>query len=482
MNKYFQKLGWLIAPAFLAAFVALGCDTPRSSPVAVTSGEAGLNISTTHAVPLYKDIHSACTVDIFYTKGMVSRDILSEPYFSFVKSLNFTSLQYSGGSTADHEHVIVGETRVSGGKGDGYNMREEDAKARGESFESLLDGAGTAKFGVDFFNQYCALLKKLQIRGDVIANVQSGTLTELYWKIEQSNAERVIFGMEQSTGSNTYDFPDGITYRKKITAWIDSVKKKFPGIITVVDAAPIYKSQSRAGEWNKEIRNMPGDEARLYLWDKDLMVTGENAAENLVSINRIYAETIPSWLDEFRQQFPGKKASVWQWGLKPKTAVYNSMLGCLYIGKFYQFVIDYNKTHDNFIGYASFMSLKSLDRGDAGNGRKDKDATNHYEALKLCGLIFNGQKRVDDLAISGLKGLTGVAFDENGKYMLLLINETGTEINVPSLKVNGTAVSPKSYVVTSVSAPSLDSYAVNYATTSSSQLKVAPYSLNIVSF
>src|SRR5689334_3396883 len=49
--------------------------TISSSPSSPTkSFTAGISISTAHAVPLYKDIHSACTVDIFYSKKNQTRD------------------------------------------------------------------------------------------------------------------------------------------------------------------------------------------------------------------------------------------------------------------------------------------------------------------------------------------------------------------------------------------------------------------------
>jgi hypothetical protein len=438
-----------------------------------------ISISTAHSVPLYKDIHSACTVDIFYSKGMVSRDILSEPYFSFIKGMNFTSLQYSGGSTADHDHVIIGDTLISGGKGDGYNMRPEDAQVRGESFDALLDGAGTIKFGVDFFNAYCALLHKLHIPGAIIANVQSGTLQELYWKIQRSNAKRVIFGMEQSLGSNKYDFPDGAAYKSKISQWIDSVKRKFPGIITVIDAAPVFKNNPKFSAWNQELQDMPADETRLYLWDKDLFAAGTDANTNLATINSALNQTIPQWLEQFSKTFPGKKASVWQWGLKPKTAVYNNMLSCLYIAKFYQFMIEYNKTHNNFIGYASFMSLKSLDRGDDGRGRGD--ASNMAAALRLCGMLFSGNKKVDDLAITGVNGVTGISLDENGKYTLLLINETGNDVANALITINGKPLEPQ-VKITTLASSSLDGNPMALNNEGSSTVSLKPYSVNIVEF
>lgn len=189
-----------------------------------SSTDAGITINTANAVALYKQVHSGVTIDIFFAKGMVPRNILADPYFSWLKALNLNSLQYSGGSTSDHDHAIIGDTLINGGKGDGYNLRREDAEARGESFDEILDGVGTVKFGVDFFNQYTALLKiKSSGRPDCqCAGRHSGGVV---LKIERSNAQRVIFGLEQNISSNARDYPDGNAYKKKISQWIEAVEK-----------------------------------------------------------------------------------------------------------------------------------------------------------------------------------------------------------------------------------------------------------------
>ncbi len=453
-----------------------------SAPVATFvpgSSSASIDISSARAVPFYRDIHSACTADIFFSRGMRTREVLNQSYLSFIKSFNFTSLQYSGGSTADHDHAIVGDTRISGGKGDGYNINPADLKMRGEDINGILDGVGNVRFGVDFFNEYSALLTKLNIPGDLIANVQAGTVDELIWKIQQAHAQRVIFGMEQNLPGNSFDFPDGKAYEAKITKWIMAVKQKFPGITIAVDAAPVYKSNSRYIEWNDAIRNMPADEVRLYLWDKDGTVWSADQNENLARMNRLFTETFPHWFDREKELFPGKKVSIWQWGLKSKSNLFNTMGACIYIGKFYEFMINYNRVNNNYIGYAAFMSLKSLDRGDG-------YVLNHALPLQACGKLFSGEKRVMDLSIKGSQGLSGVALESvgqtDGKYMLLLINESGNELSIPALTIDNAPYSSKKFSVTSVHAANLASTDVSMTTQTTASLSLPPFSVNIVEF
>ena len=450
-------------------------QTSSSSEPVSKSAPVSIIISTAHPVPLYKDIHSACTADIFFGKRREARDILDEPYFSFVKSFNFNSLQYSGGSTADHDHVIVGDSKISGGRGDGYNISAADCQARGEDINAVLDGVGTIHFGKDFFNEYSALLNKLGIHGDIIANVQGGTLDELYWKIDQAHAKRVIFGMEQNLESNIHDYPDGNTYKAKITKWINAVKQKYPNIITVIDAAPVYRPNPKFTGWNNQLQGMPGDEVRLYLWDKDAVAWQTDQNQNLAVMNQAFNSTIPHWFEQLRQEFPGKKVSVWQWGLKGKSELYNTMAACIYIAKFYKFMIDYNKANNNYIGYASYMSLKSLNRGEG-------EILNNAYALQSCGKLFTGNKRVLDLQVNGVNGVSGVACDEYGKYTLLLINETGNEVGIPGVAIDNSTVQGKKFTIISLNAASLGSTDISMDTKTFSSISLHPYSVNVVEF
>ena len=137
-------------------------------------------------------------------------------------------------------------------------------------------------------------------------------------------------------------------------------------------------------------------------------------------------------------------------------------------------MIDYNKANNNYISYASWMTIKSLNR----NG----ETANHALPLQACGNLFYGNKRVLDLSVTGINGVSGVACDENGKYTLLLINETPNEVSVPNLTVDGAQVQGKKFTITSVSAASLESMNVSMNTKTYSSISLQPYSVNVVEF
>ena len=436
---------------------------------------AAIHISNDHPVPLNRQIHSGCVADIFYGKKMEPRDIASDPYFSFLKDLNFTSLQYSGGANSHVDHVFIGDTTVYDGKGDGYNIREEDCTARGKDINSFLEGVGSVHFGKDFFNEYCALLNKLQIPGDIIANVETANIDELIWKIQRAHAQRVILGMETCTGSNDMYYPDGATYVSKITPWIKEIREKFPQVKIAIDAAPIWSSSQKFAAWNDQLSVMPADEVRLYLWDKDLENWTVDDQKNVDAMNDAFNNTIPQWLNMVKQKFPGKKVSVWQWGIKNKSPLEGTMLGSIYIARMNAFMINYNRQNDNYISFASFMSIKSLNRGD---GR----ILNNYYGLKACAPLFSGNKQVDDLSITGMPGVNGVACEENGKFTVLLTNESGSSYNDVSAFIGKSLAQNKKFSITSVHASSLSSTDVSTDSTTSSGISLRPYSVNLIEF
>ncbi len=470
----------IILAVLLLQVVALACRTTMEPVNDKGTGFAQpthptIYIDSKPTVPLLPDLHTACAIDIFFGKGMTPRNILSNEYIAFVRRLGFRSLQYSGGSTADHDHVIIGDTLVQGGAGDGYNIRAEDVAARGEDIQTILDGVGVYRFGKDFFNEYCALLRRLNIVGDVIANVQTGTLEELFWKIERARAQRVIFGMEQNLASNAHVFTDGHTYRKKVTPWIQAVQDRYPQVRCVVDAAPIFHQRPRAQMWNAQLQGMPGHEVRLYLWDKDLASWTDQWSMNQKRMSEVFSQRIPSWIERLRQTFPDKTVAVCQWGLKPQTPMYNTLGACLYVGRFYQFLLNYNRTHANPITYACFMSLKSLNRG---HGAEPV----HGKALALCGQLFSQSGHVLHAEIKGANGVEVAGVRHGNKMMLLVVNPTDQLYSFIDIYVDKKPVAAKDFMVESLHGPNPMAAQVFESRERTSQIVIKPYAVHVIAF
>ncbi len=444
--------------------------TPFAQP-----GHPAIYIDSRPTVALLPDLHTACAVDIFFGRGMTPRNILSNEYVAFVRRLGFRSLQYSGGSTADHDHVIIGDTLVQGGAGDGYNIRSEDVAARGEDIRTILDGVGLRRFGKDFFNEYCTLLRRLDIVGDVIANVQTGTLEELFWKIERSRAQRVIFGMEQNLASNAHVFADGHAYRKKVTPWIQAVQARYSHVRCVVDAAPVFHQRPRAQMWNAQLQGIPGDEVRLYLWDKDLTSWTDQWSVNQKLMSEVFTQRIPLWIERLRQTFPDKTVAVCQWGLKPQSPMYNTLGACLYVGRFYQFLLNYNRTHANPITYACFMSLKSLNRG---HGAEPV----HGKALALCGQLFSKSGYVLRTEVKGASGVEVVGVLHGNQMMLLVVNPTDQPYTFFDVYIDNEPVVQKDFLVETLHGPNPLAAQVIESRERTSQIVIKPYAMHLIVF
>jgi hypothetical protein len=62
------------------------------------------------------------------------------------------------------------------------------------------------------------------------------------------------------------------------------------------------------------------------------------------------------------------------------------------------------------------------------------------------------------------------------------MNETGNEISIPSLKIDGKSVTGKSFTIHSVAASSLGSFDVSEGSIQTTSVLLKPYSVNVVVF
>ena len=469
--RVFSCLGvsllWLVAPS---STLAQGAPTAK---VASPGQTAVLRISTKNAVPLHKEVHSASTADIFFSNNPLgSRDILADPFFSQVKALNLQSLGFEQEASVNFHHVVIGDTRVHGGKGDGYNINPKETEERGLNINQMFGGIGAHRFGKDFFNEYCAMLEKLGIPGAITANAQTGTIEEALWEIERAHTQRVVFGLELVTNSHRQDFPTAKDYVTKITPWVQAVKKKFPNVITVLDAA--WEDRAAHAEWNQGIQQMEGDQVRIYLWDRDLYapVKAKDAAWRL---NESFTKVLPPMIDRIHKTFPKKKISVLQWGLKQAGGRYDTLFGCLHVAKMYQWIITFNRNNNNLIDYASFTNLTNLLLAKRG-------LPCHYYALKLCGQLFEGTPNVLEASVTGASGVDVACCEENGKRVLLMINSNNAEIAIPSVLIDGAPAGANAFHKEAIYGKDTNSNQITQEEGDSGAIALKPYSVNIIRF
>ncbi|MCX7011028.1 MAG: hypothetical protein NTW86_00420 [Candidatus Sumerlaeota bacterium] len=466
----FLPLLWLVCVSPLLA---------RDDSPSLTSQtlEATLHISTSKPALLNKDIHSAGTMDIFIQRGFEPTDILGESYLSKVRALNLQSLNYPGGpGHSDNYHLIVGDTQIKGGKGDGENF---DLNA-GRNAKGVQQGFATPRYGVDFFNELCAFTQKLGIPCDLIVNMETGTLEEILWGLERLHSKRVIFGMEEC---NQLLKEGGLgsekVYVEKVMSWLSEVRKKFPHIISVLDPAPVWRVSSPRGglqthiDWNRALQTIPADEVRGYFWDRD--VFRFTASKNSIGrLDEAFDKVLPDWLRQFQEAFPGKRFSVYQWGQKATSPEFNTVFGCLFFARMYQWVITYNREYDDYIAFMGLETLRSL-------GLASGRVVTHYHVLALIGQLFVGAPKVLEASVQGAKGVFVACCEQEGRYTLLMINENGEEVKAPRVTIDGSLVNP-TFHEDILYGKSLESREILQEKSDTKTLALKPYSVNVIRF
>jgi hypothetical protein len=279
------------------------------------------------------------------------------------------------------------------------------------------------------------------------------------------------------------DFPTPQLYIDRVSMLIKKVRAQYPEMIHVIDVGPWYvKGKPRDAAWNQAIASQmtEGDEIRVYFWDRYLYAQVK-AKDPAARLRECFDVVAPRWLDGFRERFPGKKVSVWQWGLKqgsmkPGENIYDTVFGCLHVAKMYHWMITYNRNHDNYIAYASYMNLKNLLRAG------QVPPANHYHAMRLCGQLFEGSPDVFEAGITGTENVDVVCTASNGSYSMLCINANGHEVPVSGIDIDGAPAGTKKYRQESLYGASFESRQITLETNEANFVTLKPYSVTMVRF
>lgn len=392
-----------------------------------------INIITKTSSPLNTDLNAVCDVDSFFRGAKFKEfDILNPDYVTLIKALNHSSRNYSGGSKGRYDHVVIDDTDIVAGAGSAYNFKKDDFHY-GESFDSAFQGINNFTFTKDFFNQWCSFLTLIDSPGDIIANIETGTLDELIWKIERANSKRVTLGLESISVMTPAE------YVAKASAWIPTLRATFPKLIIGVAAGLIYKRIKKNQEFNDALKPLDFDEARLYLQMGDRITFTTDAVKNLEAIENYFGSLLPQDIADFKTQFPGKNIAAWQINIEDNRDdgtvqhVNKTSMGAYAIGRMYEFLIK----NQDIISYGSWMSQSNLI-----NISNQPDA--NYKALEVIGRCFSKDRsyEVCDLEIKNMPNVSGIALNDGINYCLFLNSKDSATVVVDKLKVNGTVINP----------------------------------------
>lgn len=356
-----------------------------------------------------KDLFSGCLEDVWFKGGENNMiDIFGdELFFPRLKAIGFTSLMYGNGSQA-HAYMTDPDTAR-----DGYNcvpyVQEGNVKEICDDY-----------FGVDFYRLSADMADSLEVPLNFVYNSEYGDTLQLAYMIQRGKSTIVQECVECNSlngYNNSTSFPEGgISYREKMDSTVNKfLDHHYPDVKKGGD----NNKPKEFKAWDDQVNGMNVDAFRLYLFDSMFMPSdiGDNFDEYLLSINYGFDNLIEAKIDSFKAKFPGYKLGLYEVGLNNSDEMpwYNTMLGCLYLVKFYRWAVEYNLDHDDFITTMVYKSIRSL-------SLSKENVKLHYYALRQMGEAIKGDTVYTvNTSISGVYGF-------GTEYGLVIANDNSIDI------------------------------------------------------
>ncbi|MEO6168644.1 MAG: hypothetical protein ABIO46_07555, partial [Chitinophagales bacterium] len=372
------------------------------------------------------------TSDIFYRKGFTSYDVTQEEYVNIVRKLHPYAVAFSEGKTSDWARQAVGDTIIFGGRGNGFNIPSWVPT-------NILQGMSTQKFYIngkpyDFFNAYVKLIHEIPARGYILGNIMTGTCAEVIWMIKRTNPEYVQLGLEQMRAEayNEYWKKNPASYKQKFNRWADSIRAIYPKVKIIADIPPSHSNIASDQAWIKELQTgLNADGIRDYWhlhWMSQGKFTGDIVKDRAI-MDAIFTTTIPQLIEKDKKLFPDKELIIDQWSVSltgdgGRNPYKRTFFGTSYIPRMVQFMIEYNRDHNNIIASAKYENLKQL----IGN----KGITSmEYEVTRIMSHLFSEPASVLTIT-KQLQGIQVFGVKSGASYKLIAFNDSGKSILLPA--------------------------------------------------
>ncbi|MBK9733056.1 MAG: hypothetical protein IPO83_17530 [Chitinophagaceae bacterium] len=475
--KFISNL--LVVAASLFSFSCNGSANHNAGITTVASKQsvsAGEITITDSKKELNRRIWTFSTSDIFYVKGLASYDVTQPEYVNKVRNLHPYAVAFSEGKTSDWARQVIGDTLIFGGKGNGFNIPSWVPS-------DILQGMSSQKFYVngksyDFFNAYVKLIYEIPARGYILGNIMTGTCAEVIWMIKRANPEYVQLGLEQMRGNAYTEYwkKDPAKYKDKFNRWADSIRAVYPKVKIIADVPPAHSDIASDQQWVKELQSgLKADGIRDY-WHLHWTSRGQfkgDITRDQRTMNEIFTTEIPSLIEKNKALFPGKELIVDQWSVSltgdgGRNPYKRTFFGTGYIPRMVQFMIEYNRDHNNVIASAKYENLKQL----IGN----KGITSmEYEVCRIVAPLFSEPATVLNIK-NQIAGIQMVGVKANGHYKLVIYNESGKSVQLPDqISCDGKLLNV--HVKESLSSADLKATTwENYST----KLEVRPFSVLLV--
>ena len=380
---------------------------------------------------LNRSIWTFSTSDIFFRKALTPFDVTRQDYVETIRLLHPYAVAFSEGKTSDWARQVVGDTIVLGGAGNGFNIPSwvpSDILQGMTSHKFFIDGKS-----YDFFNAYVKLIHELPSKGYILGNIMTGTCKEVIWMIKRTHPEYVQLGLEQMRGEafTKYWNKDPSRYKRKFNIWADSIRTVYPGVKIIADIPPSHSNNQTDQAWIKELQTgLKADGVRDY-WHLHWMSRGQfsgNYEKDKQVMYSIFSTTLPELIAKNKRLFPGKELIIDQWSVSltgdgGRNPYKRTFFGTSYIPRMVQFMIEFNRDHNDVIASAKYENLKQL-IGNKGTRSME------FEVTRMIANLFSEPANVLDIK-SVLAGTIMFGVKAGNQYKLILLNDQEEAVQLP---------------------------------------------------
>lgn len=375
--------------------------------------------TTTHM--MNRKLHGYVGSDLSYESGMKDKNVFTADYLSLIKGLNVQDMSYPDGAMDDWNHLFK----------PGYGCNKSDFTGTPNKYEEVGQGICTFTGKINFNDAFIQLCDTLHSSKSWVFNMQSGSIAELNYAILNYKVDVMYMGNETSNPSNNYWCADGNAYIGLTQFRIDSVKKWNANVKCILDIAPPTLNDTK--KFNSPLPKIKGyDGWRAYIHAGVCGATTGDPVKDLASMGSYLISTEIPLLKQTSITFNGTPAYISQ-VFEPHmdnypVAYQGTMVGALICSKYTTFAVN-QQAGDDDIACMNIMSLKYLI--DSQNRPKAE-----YWAELLAGKLFMKDSHLCTFSTS-LPGIEGCASSENGHYVVFIRNETGVQVSVAGMLIDG---------------------------------------------
>jgi hypothetical protein len=348
----------------------------------------------------------------------------SQSFLDLVNGFKFSS--YTG-AVEGHESEYSHFKLPYGTKGSGYNppLPCDPRPMNGELCKT---------YPQDFFISWLSLLHKTNTKGVYVANIQSGSLEDIYYYVDQfPNQASYVIALGLESSSSQYPVLNSKTYVIKYYDWINSIQSKYPEkkFYFLADIPEVKLNNGKYSPWIQDFLNYkPLDSTKVSIrqyyhgFNQYGNLTGDAAKDSSIYTKGVLQ--FPKTIDATELAFKGCPIYVAQFSTDVPayisgTPIHWRCVDMFYYMRAYNVMIDRNTSGDSkFIG-SSVIGIKLM--FNSLNYKWLGVFNNMYSQPRYsCTVTHNLGSQVDMQA--GVKVL-------DSKYSILIQNRSGNEIALP---------------------------------------------------